>query len=372
MFNLNRLSFDDPINESTLSLADSFKDSDGSDHSYFIETLDFLSSLERESIENDRVLYRGLCESCGSQDIIEESFSDWVTSFKNIIKKVIDFLHALLNKFLVGLNMFIKREGYLKKHKDDFHKFDENHKFHMSVYNFTLDNNIPQDSVLREFDDMFDDNDPRNTWGTDNSKASDAIKINAVTNAYDEFIKSLNNGDYYDKIRADLLGESGVVDASDFAKELFDKFRDGGTKEDKEFESGDISEAYTRFDSYEKIKKDITKKKNEVEKEYKRIAKDIESSVKKDGEKLHLDSKYMNKGLDAKDITVGADVAAKYELLIKAKANAIHEISNLHTMAFSARLDAYKDQFNQDKTILYKALYRIMGNIKTGKRSTNS
>jgi hypothetical protein len=219
---------------------------------------------------------------------------------------------------------------------------------------------------------MFDDNDPRNTWGTDNSTASDAIKINAVTNAYDEFIKSLNNGDYYDKIRADLLGESGVVDASDFAKELFDKFRDGGTKEDKEFESGDISEAYTRFDSYEKIKKDITKKKNEVEKEYKRISKDIESSVKKDGEKLHLDSKYMNNGLAAKDITVGADVAAKYELLIKAKANAIHEISNLHTMAFSARLDAYKDQFNQDKTILYKALYRIMGNIKTGKRSTNS
>ena len=309
MFNLNRLSFDDPINESTLSLADSFKDTDGSDHSYFLETLNFLSNMEGECLENDRALYRGLCESCGSQDIIEESFSDWVTSFKNIIKKIIDFLHALLNKFLVGLNMLVKREGYLKKHKD-------------------------------------------------------------VTNAYDEFIKSLNSGDYYDKIRGELLGVQGSVDSSDFAKELFDKFRDGGTKEDKEFESGDITEAYNRFESYEKIKKDITKKKNEAEKKYKRLAKDIENAVKRDGEKLHLDSKYMNGG-KAKDINVGADVAAKYELLIKAKANAIHEISNLHTMAFSARLDAYKDQFNQDKTILYKALYRIMGNIKTGKRSTN-
>ena len=371
MFNLNRLSFDDPINESTLSLADSFKDTDGSDHSYFLETLNFLSNMEGECLENDRVLYRGLCESCGSQDIIQESFSDWVTSFKNIIKKIIDFLHALLNKFLVGLNMLVKREGYLKKHKEDFHKFDENHKFHMNVYTFTLDNNIPQDKVLKEFDNMFEDNDPRNTWGTENPKASNPIKPQDVTNTYDEFIKSLNSGDYYDKIRADLLGVSGSVDSSDFAKELFDKFRDGGTKEDKEFESGDITEAYNRFEAYEKIKKDITKKKNEAEKEYKRLAKDIENSVKRDGEKLHLDSKYMNGG-KAKDINVGADVAAKYELLIKAKANAIHEISNLHTMAFSARLDAYKDQFNQDKTILYKALYRIMGNIKTGKRSTNS
>ena len=65
---------------------------------------------------------------------------------------------------------------------------------------------------------------------------------------------------------------------------------------------------------------------------------------------------------------MGSEAARKYESMIKMQANAIQEISNLHTTAFAARLDAYKDQFNQDKTILYKALYRILGNIKTGER----
>ena len=53
---------------------------------------------------------------------------------------------------------------------------------------------------------------------------------------------------------------------------------------------------------------------------------------------------------------------------MKARANEVNEVASIHTIAFSARLDAYKDQFNQDKTILYKALYRILGNIKTGVR----
>lgn len=393
MFDVNRLSITQPLTENVASLPMSFKDNTFSEHSYFVEAVEFCKKIDNEMFEQNREFYRCVTESGDNDTIIMESFSDWFGSFKNVIKKIIDFLHALLNKFLVGLNMLFKREGYLKDHKKDLWKFNDNHKFHMSVYKFTIDNvPVPQNTVLRTFDGS--DTDIFNEPGKDNSyeallkkqfgdsaaKGNEYVRqtgykdadrsnvLNQIDTAYTAFSDSMSDGTFYDKIRAEILGGKAgtTVDASDFSKELFEIFRDGqSAKEDKEFEAADIHESWNRFSNYEKVKKETSKRKNEIEKRYKEIQKKMEHSVKVDGEKLIYTG---TKGEEKIYKDMGSEAARKYESMIKMQANAIQEISNLHTTAFAARLDAYKDQFNQDKTILYKALYRILGNIKTGER----
>ena len=36
-------------------------------------------------------------------------------------------------------------------------------------------------------------------------------------------------------------------------------------------------------------------------------------------------------------------------------------LSNIHSQVFSAKLEAAKDEFIQNKTILYRALYKVLG-----------
>lgn len=391
MFNLNRLAVqqDTPLVESVLSLGETYTDTDRHNHSFLMEALDFCKSIDNEMLESNRVFYGALCESEGNQTLINEGFSEWMSTFKKIIKKVIDFLKALLNKFLVGINMLIKREKFLKDHKKDFNKFNDNHKFHMSIYNFTFPTNVPDEQAIYDtlssegklmirvnsagvsgaYNDLqghlYEDKNDKGTTIKGGGDIKQGVGYD-VGKAYDEYMRALSDGEYYDKVRGYLLGEDNThIDASDFSKELFDKFRDGGSKEDKEFELKDINEAMTRFESYDKIKKDLEKKKKAAEKAYNDIAKDITKSVEviKNGDKNTF--KIKGTTIDSLD----TDVARKYEYFMKARANEVNEVASIHTIAFSALLDARKDCFNQDKTILYKALYRILGNIRTGDRS---
>ena len=388
MFDLNRLapSTSNVVTEGAISLNESFANSDRHDHSYVNEALEFLTNLDNEMLEANIVFYGALCESEGNDMLITESFSDWMDTFKKIIKKVVDFLKALLNKFLVGINMLIKREKYLKDHKKDFNKFNENHKFHMNVFKFTIDDGAgaavpPMDAIYEALgskgrlmikastgldsiinNDLYGDNKDSGLKGANSAAAGDLKGVD-IDKAYQDYMNTLENGDYYDKVRGLMLGDSSKrIDASDYSKDLFEVFRDGQSgKEDYEFEAADITEAYTRFNSYESIKKDLEKRKKETEKSYEDLSKEVSKLVE-----LGRDGKFKIKG---DEYDTGSDSKArKYEYYMKARSNEINEVASIHTIAFSARLDAYKDQFNQDKTILYKALYRILGNIKTGVR----
>jgi len=391
MFDLNRLapSTSNVVTEGAISLNESFINSDRHDHSYVNEALEFLTNLDNEMLEANRVFYGALCESEGNDMLITESFSDWMDTFKKIIKKVVDFLKALLNKFLVGINMLIKREKYLKDHKKDFNKFNENHKFHMNVFKFTIDDgagaNVPPMNAIYSVASNTGRLSISASTGLSNimdNKLNTAFTTKPATGntdegfkkhgesgfdidkAYQDYMNALESDDYYDKIRGYMLGrtDNTRVDASDYSKDLFEVFRDGqSSKEDYEFEATDITEAYTRFNTYDSIKKDLEKRKKEAEKAYDDIAKEVSKIV-------NLDKEGKFKVKD-KEYDVGSDSAArKYEYYMKARSNEINEVASIHTIAFSARLDAYKDRFNQDKTILYKALYRILGNIKTGVR----
>ena len=57
--------------------------------------------------------------------------------------------------------------------------------------------------------------------------------------------------------------------------------------------------------------------------------------------------------------TMSGDLMYKLDLYTKAKVDQITEFSNIHTLAFSAKLDALKESYKQDRALLYTALLKI-------------
>ena len=57
--------------------------------------------------------------------------------------------------------------------------------------------------------------------------------------------------------------------------------------------------------------------------------------------------------------SMSADLMYKLDLYTKAKVDQITEFSNIHTLAFSAKLDALKESYKQDRALLYTALLKI-------------
>ena len=62
---------------------------------------------------------------------------------------------------------------------------------------------------------------------------------------------------------------------------------------------------------------------------------------------------------------LSSGVYNKIDMYMKAKVNQVQQMSNIHTMAFTAKIQAAKDCFVQDKKILYKALAKIKGHKTT-------
>ena len=57
--------------------------------------------------------------------------------------------------------------------------------------------------------------------------------------------------------------------------------------------------------------------------------------------------------------TMSSEVMSAFDIYVKAKVDQIQEYSNIHTMAFAAKIDALSEAYRQDKVTLYTALARI-------------
>jgi len=332
------------------------------EESYFIETLNFLSESRKEFNEYNKTFYKTVLESGNNQVIIHEAFSDFFSGIKKIIDKILDFISRLISKFITKLNALIGRESYLKKHKADFGKFGSNHEFTFNGYEFVFPANVPVLDVLMKFADSMEDFElSKNTHGTNYSDSAAEKNKTIATNLkakYDKLVEDLDDK-FYDKVRAEVIGKDGVVYQSDFSNELFSLFRnDSNSKEEITVNSSKVVEYYDRFDKYKTFETSVNKDKARIEKEYNSVKSQIDKASKRsaDGKLISVDT-----GSGNAEYTFDRDVMSIIDLMIKAKANQIQEISNIHALAFSAKLDAIRECFKQDKSVLYQALYKIQG-----------
>ena len=343
------------INENTdLLRLESYCDKE---ESFFFQTLSFISECRSDVDAANKVFYKSLLESGNNHIVINESFSDFFQSIKNVIRKVIEFVKSIFKRFLTKLNSLIKREKYLKNHKDDFNKFSSKNEFTFDGFTFTFLPTIPAVNTLTDYSKSIED---INVSGY--AKGEDAKQT--LKAKYETFIRDLDDH-IYDEIRAQCIGsDSKYIYETEYAKELFCIFRDDqSTKEPIEVTASKVSEYYSRFTNFDKLEKEIKKDRDRIEKEYEKLKKQVDAAVKKtaDGSSMTVDD--VN-GVAGNPFVADKDMVAILDLFVKAKANQIQNISNIHLLAFGAKLDAIKDCFNQDKTVLYRALSKIQGTLK--------
>jgi DNA-binding ferritin-like protein (Dps family) len=349
-FNVSNLLHENFITERTVY--DSFIE-----ETYLFKTLRYVAEMKKEYREVAKEFYLSLTES-GDDQVITESFSSFFEKVKVIINKFIQFIKTLVSKFIVALNSTVKSEKYINKHKEQLKNFSEKHQFNLDIYNFTnLDNsNIPKANALTSFQKEYDEIakilDTIST--TENNK-----RLDSINNIYNMFTDSLQSG-WYDNFRGEVVGRDSVG-ATEFAGVLFSLFRDESSDTVNEtIDYNRVFEALNRFENYHDLQKSIEKIKSELEKDYESIKRHISKMVYKTKENK-IDLKTDSNNIQSYDYAVTPDIMSKLDLLIKSKIDQVSQMSSIHAMGLSAKLDAVTSCLKQDKIILYKALYRVQG-----------
>lgn len=332
--------------------------------SYFKEALNFVLEAQKEFNSANKNFYKAMVESAGNEEIIQESFGDFFIKIGEIISKFLDFIKRLFDKFMLNLNSFIKREKYITKHEKELTKFSTIHEFRYNGYEFTFSTEIPAINALVEFSDGF-------VFGVDDKTESPYLKSDGANgtlkNALSMVNNELENGKWYDNFRASVINADSPILQSDYADELFKVFRNGDTsKEDMDITSAVVSMTLNRFKANDKAISTAKATKDRIDSEYGAIKKKVENMLKinyKDGNRManiYSDSKVTARPFTGDEITT-------MDLLVKAKATQVQEMSTIHALAFSAKLDALNDCFKQDKAILFMALSKVNALVKEDK-----
>lgn len=339
--------------------------------SFTLEAVEYITESDKEYNSIKRILYKTIIESEGNEYIIHEGFSDFLSGVKNIINKFLAFIKSLFERFIIAMNKVVKSDKFLTKNKDNFKKFNnDNHGFSFNGYTFTLDT-LPIIQAKEIYTDDLDDASEtiKNIINSFKDNKIDYEKITDGISALTENLKDKLDTDWYDIFRGKIINSDPVTD-TEFNNALFASFRnEDSDKYNIDVTTSYIFDAYNRFDGYKKLKDNIESTKKKVDKEYTDIKNCVDRFMKTKTSTnatndmiTALSSAGFN---DIRSLSGKESELVKLELdkYINMKSNQIQSMSNIHAMAFAAKLDAAKDQYIQDKNVLYKALSKIKGTI---------
>ena len=343
---------------------------------YFDTTVKFIIESNKEFAESKIKLYHNISEAT-SYGVIHESFSDFFDKVKEIIDKFLKFLKSLFQRFLSSLAKMINSEEYLKKHKKDFEKFSPVDKFEFDGYEYTFSETVPDPDAIIGFTKEF-----LGDIGGGNDKDLD-ITSNSIKAVLDNLKPNLE--DKYCAYRARVLGldETKKIYSTDYSDELFKIFRnDESTTDTIEADTLYVRKAVERFFNHKKIESDTNKQYKKVEKSYKeveKLVKDITKNTDLTSKAIigRLPSDYASTkvGGSSDDTALGVKMAPEIlnslDEYVKVKTEEVQECSNIHALAFSAKLDAIKECAKQDKNTLYLAIARIQRTNSKRERDEN-
>lgn len=336
--------------------------------SFFEAALVSITENRNISMDIQHRFYKDILEAGNDTALVMEATNGLIDGIKTIIDKFIAFIKKIVTKFITNMKSIVKSDKYIKKYKDRFNDFSYENEFEMSIYKYT-----------HIQDDSFPNLNAYNVYKTnDFSKAAsvtdDIVKYSAQV--YDDFVAGLD--DWYDKFRGVVLTDTNgdqiganvqSYTSAEFSKELRERFRNGeSSPTNTTITSTEVREAYDRFESYEKTISHIEKMKKKLERQYTDIKKDIKNLTAAYGEDWsgergligNFESDKASKySTDYNDPDTKKKVDANITSFIKAKTEQIDKMCQIHSMAFSAKLDACKEAYAQDKALLYKALKQI-------------
>ena len=376
--------------------------------SFVQEGYDAILDMNAFYCNAEKEFYHKILESCGDDHIINEGFSEFFDNIKKIIKKFIEWIKKIFKEFAAKLAGLVQSEKYIKKHKDLFNKFSSEDEFEFQGYKFT---HVDTSTIpLANADDVFaageteanktnnysylnfskyfknaNEGDYYNkvvdvtNIGFDNVNDTEATRRKAATEKINKLISNDidaitdNNEDFYEYFRGRVLGKSENLDSKEFSDECFKIFRDDSDSTSSiTIDYNFVHEAYRRFDKYKDTTKAIEKLKNDIVKDYEDLEKRLDKMIKynKDSHKLDITNdvgrgSYTTdnlKRIDFSDVhqLYDSSTADRMSSLLKVYSARVNQMCQIHTQAFTAKLDACKDCFKQDKQILNKAIQHIL------------
>ena len=363
-------------------------DTELKNQSFVQEGYDFILEIGRDYMNAEKTFYTEVLGSYGDNEIITESFDGFFNKIKEIINKFIEWIKKVFKQFVTKINALFNNEKYIKKNQKLLNKFESQDEFEFNGYEFTnIDKtNIPAANAQEAFIDETNGKGYFNNWYTkgDYNDTADPDRTlrngetETLNTALDNSLTTLNDNleDFYDAFRGKVIGKDEKIDSNDYPNELFSFFRnDENTTSNITIDATYVLEAYRRFDKYKDLVKSIEKTQKDMIKDYEALEKYLDKMIKltKSDSKNTLSftsvgsNKYVSGQITALGVT---DFSAKtvydtstYDKMnnyLKTQSSKVSQMCTIHTQAFSAKLEAAKDQFKQDKKILYKALQQVI------------
>ena len=349
-------------------------------YSFVQEGYNFILEMNSDYIAAEKTFCEAVLGSYGNDNIINESFSGFFDKIKAIIHKFIDWVKKIFKEFSIKIHSLVSSDKYIKKNHKLLDKFDDSKdEFEFEGYEFSNINNasIPANNALDAFSEDNDGKGYLDIWY--DGSGTDEEKTNELNNNLNQKLSSLqdNMEDFYDSFRAKVINKNGEsYDSNEYGEVLFKLFRSDETSPSSiTVDSSLINEIYHRFDNYKETIKSIEKTQKDIIKNYQDLEKYLDKMIKlsKEGEKLKLSisdtsSIYVNKQIESlgnvnsrksnNEIKNKStfDIMNNY---LKVQSTKINEMCQIHTRAFTAKLEAAKDCFKQDKKVLYKALSKV-------------
>lgn len=331
------------------------------EESYFAAAVKFINESHKEITDAKLVLYKSISEA-STDTVILESFSDFFSKVKDVINKFLKFIKQLFDRFLANLSKLIQNDKFIKKNKETILKFNSDCEFDMTGYEFTFSPGIPIPEAIRDItNDMF---------------ADMAVPSSGDLDA--EFVRSLNDrltydDDWYNRFRGRVLGKDDEsIEASDFQEELFRIFRNDSLESDTiTVDSSMVTESYRRFTNYNDAKKDTQKEQKEIERAYNKLKDEIKKVSSKNSMNVAALFNYINgnpnniNSIDGKPINkdtiqntgvaISGELSIAFDIFVKNKVDQVQHCSDIHVLAYGAKLDAMQACFKQDRALLYAA-----------------
>ena len=334
--------------------------SDTFNESYISSVFTYLTEMYNEYREADKEFYRSLYEA-NSMVAINESFADFFSKIKDVLNKFLKYIKSLFDRFNTTLHRMIGSDKYLLKNEETLNKFNTDCEFEYDGYTFTISELIPELDTHVNFEVLLDID-----WKSIGKNDKDNKKL--IKEKLDKLKNALEN-DYYDDVRAGVLGLKDPIRESDYTDELFKIFRDGDNNSHIfTVTSSVVRTSYTGLKDYKNIESNVKNKKREIEDKYKKIQNRVDKMIN-----VTLKDKRYQVSVDGynDDLDLDNESIQQLNLYIKLVTEQVIKMTTIHSLAFSYKLDALKDKMMQDKKILYIAMNKVLKdkNIRNGEMS---
>ena len=320
---------------------------------YTAQVVAFINECRNEMTDRKISFYKSLNEATTERAVLE-SFSDFFAGVKQIIDKFIKFLKKLVDKFIVSVMKVIKSDNYIKKHKDLFSRIESDMEFEFKGFEYTFSPSVPSpDAALGFNNSLFDEL---------YSNAKRSLTAQSVKDT----IIAMDLEKDYNAFRGTVIGKDGEdIYISDFSQELYKVYRNGDSDTTNITANPIyIRKCLNRFLEYSKMQSEVTHQRDAIIKAYEKVQKQVEDITKRntDLDKQAFLSRLPNNTTitdiqtTAGGTMMAAELMTQIDVYVRAKIDQIQEYSNIHLLAFGAKLDAMKECLNQDRNVLYTSL----------------